>query len=256
MAQHVWSPRRPGVTSRPPSSPTGPTRPRSTARSSRSRRYPPLVFAGEARDLHGRARAGRRRATPSCSRPATAPSRSTTFSAVNIREKLKVILQMAVVLTYSLGRAGREGRAASPASSPSPARSPTERIGDVELPALPRPHRQRRRAHRRGPHARPRAARAGLPPVGVDAEPAAGVHQGRLRRPVPGPRVEPGVRGHQPRGPALRAARRRDRPGAALHAGLRDRPRAEPPAPRGRLLHQPRGAASSATRRRSPARTR
>ena len=35
---------------------------------------------------------------------------STTFSADSIREKLQVILQMAVVLTYSLGRAGREGR--------------------------------------------------------------------------------------------------------------------------------------------------
>ena len=40
----------------------------------------------------------------------------------------------------------------------------------------------------------PERLAAGLPPVGVDAEPAAGVHQGRLRRPRPGPRVEPGVR--------------------------------------------------------------
>ena len=36
--------------------------------------------------------------------------------------------------------------------------------------------------------------------------------------------MEPGVRGVERRGPALRGARRRDRPGAALHEGLRHRP--------------------------------
>ena len=42
---------------------------------------------------------------------------------------------------------------------------------------------------------------------------------------VPGARVEPGVRRVEPGGPALRAARRRDRPGPAVHAGLRHRHR-------------------------------
>ncbi|RPI21250.1 MAG: 3-deoxy-7-phosphoheptulonate synthase, partial [Actinobacteria bacterium] len=55
------------------------------------------------------------------------------FSAVSIREKLRVILQMAIVLTYSAGvpaiKVGRiAGQFAKPRSSP------TERIGDVELP--------------------------------------------------------------------------------------------------------------------------
>ena len=36
--------------------------------------------------------------------------------------------------------------------------------------------------------------------------------------------VEPGVRRLEPRGPALRGHRRRDRPGPAVHAGLRHRP--------------------------------
>ena len=42
--------------------------------------------------------------------------------------------------------------------------------------------------------------------------------------------VEPGVRRAQPRGPPLRAARRRDRPGPALHEGLRRRHRPAQPA--------------------------
>ena len=46
--------------SRRRSSPTGPTRPRSTTRSTELRAMPPLVFAGEARSLQAVARAGRR----------------------------------------------------------------------------------------------------------------------------------------------------------------------------------------------------
>ena len=57
------------------------------------------------------------------------------FSADNIREKLRVILQMAVVLTYSMGvpvvKVGRiAGQFAKPRSSP------TERVGDVDLPSF------------------------------------------------------------------------------------------------------------------------
>ena len=44
----------------------------------RLRRYPPLVFAGEARRLKARAGQGRRRARPSCCRAATAPRASPT----------------------------------------------------------------------------------------------------------------------------------------------------------------------------------
>ena len=36
-----------------------------------------------------------------------------------------------------------------------PRSSPTERVGDVEMPVVPRPHRQRRRANRSGAHPRP-----------------------------------------------------------------------------------------------------
>jgi 3-deoxy-7-phosphoheptulonate synthase len=57
------------------------------------------------------------------------------FNAVNIREKLRVILQMAIVLTYSMGvpvvKIGRmAGQFAKPRSSD------TEKIGDMELPSF------------------------------------------------------------------------------------------------------------------------
>jgi 3-deoxy-7-phosphoheptulonate synthase len=95
---------------------------------------PPLVFAGEARALtdqladvaEGRAfllQAG------DCAESFEA------FSADAIRDKLKVILQMAVVLTYSTGvpviKVGRiAGQFAKPRSSP------VELVGDVEIPSF------------------------------------------------------------------------------------------------------------------------
>ena len=123
-------------------------------------------------------------------------------------------------------------------------------------PVVPRTHRQRPDRIGGRTHPEPGAARAGVPPVGVDPQPAAGLHQGRLRRPVTRPRVDPGVRVVEPRGSAVRAARRRDRPGARVHAGLWHRDRVELEPVRGRRVDVARGARSSATRRRSPGRTR
>ncbi|CAN5220774.1 3-deoxy-7-phosphoheptulonate synthase class II [soil metagenome] len=96
--------------------------------------YPPLVFAGEARALTG-------------SLAAVADGRAfllqagdcaesfDAFSADAIRDKLRLILQMAVVLTYSSGvpvvKVGRiAGQFAKPRSSP------TEWLGDLELPSF------------------------------------------------------------------------------------------------------------------------
>jgi len=95
---------------------------------------PPLVFAGEARTLtkalrsvaEGRAfvlQAG------DCAESFNA------LSADEIRDKLKVILQMAVVLTYGSGvpvvKIGRiAGQFAKPRTSP------TERVGEVEMPSF------------------------------------------------------------------------------------------------------------------------
>ena len=180
--------------SRPSSSPSGPT----TADLDRAlKQIARLSPAGVRRRGPRRCRPRSARsppATPSCCRPATAPRASRTFSADNIREKLRVILQMAVVLTYSLGvpvvKVGRiAGQFAKPRSSPTSSGSATSSCpsfrGHIVNDAAPTAG---------GPRARPRAARAGVPPVGVDAEPAAGLHQGRLRRPRPGPRLDAGVR--------------------------------------------------------------
>jgi 3-deoxy-7-phosphoheptulonate synthase len=96
--------------------------------------YPPLVFAGEARSLQtslGHVAAG----NAFLLQAGDCAESFDDFSAVNIREKLRVILQMAVVLTYSLGvpvvKVGRiAGQFAKPRSSP------FERIGDLELPSF------------------------------------------------------------------------------------------------------------------------
>ena len=95
---------------------------------------PPLVFAGEARALTaqlGEVASGRAFLLQAgdCAESFDA------FSADAIRDKLKVILQMAVVLTYSTGvpviKVGRiAGQFGKPRSSP------IERIGDVDVPSF------------------------------------------------------------------------------------------------------------------------
>ncbi|HEY7105366.1 MAG TPA: 3-deoxy-7-phosphoheptulonate synthase class II [Acidimicrobiia bacterium] len=95
---------------------------------------PPLVFAGEARSLMGAlgdASEGRAFVLQAgdCSESFEA------FSANSIRDKLKIILQMAVVLTYGSGvptvKIGRiAGQFAKPRSSP------TETRDGVELPSF------------------------------------------------------------------------------------------------------------------------
>jgi len=95
---------------------------------------PPLVFAGEARSLT-------QHLERVCNREAfllqagDCAESFDSFSANNIRDKLKVILQMAVVLTYSSGvpalKVGRiAGQFAKPRSQP------TETVDGVELPAF------------------------------------------------------------------------------------------------------------------------
>lgn len=96
--------------------------------------FPPLVFAGEARSLQaalGQVAAG----NAFLLQAGDCAESFEEFSAVNIREKLRVILQMAVVLTYSMGvpvvKVGRmAGQFAKPRSSA------TETIGDLTLPSF------------------------------------------------------------------------------------------------------------------------
>jgi len=96
--------------------------------------FPPLVFAGEARSLQqslAQVAAG----NAFLLQAGDCAESFDEFSAVNIREKLRVILQMAVVLTYSLGvpvvKVGRmAGQFAKPRSQP------FETIGDLVLPVF------------------------------------------------------------------------------------------------------------------------
>ncbi len=95
---------------------------------------PPLVFAGEARSLQtslAQVAAG----NAFLLQAGDCAESFEEFSADSIREKLRVILQMAVVLTYSMGvpvvKVGRmAGQFAKPRSSP------TEMIGDLEIPSF------------------------------------------------------------------------------------------------------------------------
>jgi 3-deoxy-7-phosphoheptulonate synthase len=96
--------------------------------------FPPLVFAGEARSLQaslGQVASG----NAFLLQAGDCAESFEEFSAVNIREKLRVILQMAVMLTYSMGvpvvKVGRiAGQYAKPRSNN------TELVGDIELPVF------------------------------------------------------------------------------------------------------------------------
>ncbi len=96
--------------------------------------YPPLVFAGEARSLQaGLAQVAAGNAF--LLQAGDCAESFEEFSANNIREKLRVILQMAVVLTYSLGvpvmKVGRiAGQFAKPRSAD------FETIGDEQIPSF------------------------------------------------------------------------------------------------------------------------
>ncbi|HEX3794569.1 MAG TPA: 3-deoxy-7-phosphoheptulonate synthase class II [Acidimicrobiales bacterium] len=92
---------------------------------------PPLVFAGEARRLTSQL-AEVANGEAFLLQAGDCAESFAEFSADTIRDKLKIILQMAVALTYAAGvpvvKVGRiAGQFAKPRSSP------TERIGDVEL---------------------------------------------------------------------------------------------------------------------------
>jgi 3-deoxy-7-phosphoheptulonate synthase len=95
---------------------------------------PPLVFAGEARNLQAAlAEVGEGKAF--LLQAGDCAESFDEFSADAIRDKLKVILQMAVVLTYGSGvpvvKVGRiAGQFAKPRSSP------TERVNGLDLPSF------------------------------------------------------------------------------------------------------------------------
>jgi 3-deoxy-7-phosphoheptulonate synthase len=96
-------------------------------------KYPPLVFAGEARDLKRRLGAVARGEAFLLQGGDCAESFA-EFGADNIRDTFRVLLQMAVVLTFAARRpVVKVGRMAGQFAKPRSA--PTERVGDLELPS-------------------------------------------------------------------------------------------------------------------------
>jgi 3-deoxy-7-phosphoheptulonate synthase len=100
----------------------------------RLRSFPPLVFAGEARRLRDELAAVHQGRAFLLQAGDCAESFN-DFTAVGIREKLKIMLQMSAVLTYGAAlpiiKVGRiAGQFVKPRSSP------VERVGDLELPVF------------------------------------------------------------------------------------------------------------------------
>jgi 3-deoxy-7-phosphoheptulonate synthase len=92
---------------------------------------PPLVFAGEARQLTEQL-AQVANGEAFLLQAGDCAESFAEFSADSIRDKLKIILQMAVALTYAAGvPVVKMGRIAGQFAKPRSAN--TERIGDVEL---------------------------------------------------------------------------------------------------------------------------
>ena len=238
VTKPAWTPSS-WRSSRPSTSRSGRARSAPRPRARGSRCVPPLVFAGEARQLKALARARRRgprvpapgrRVRGVVPRPIRGPHprEAEDHAADGGRAHLR---------RHAPGRQGRALR--GPAREGAHVADGRGRGG--RDPLLPRAHDPRRRAHAGGPDPRPRPDGAGLPPRDRDAQPPARVHEGRLRRPHARARVEPGVRRLLAGGPPLRAVRLRDRARAALHGRVRHRPLGGVAAAPGGRLDEPRG---------------
>ena len=163
--------------------------------------FPPLVFAGEARELKKQL-ADVADGDGFLLQGGDCAESFLEHRADNIRDFFRVFLQMAVVLTYAGGqpvvKVGRiAGQFAKPRSSP------TEKKDGVELPSY-------RGDIINGPEFTPEARipdpqrqLEGLPPVGGDAEPDPRLRDRRLCRSRARASVEPGLRRGQPAGPPL-----------------------------------------------------
>ena len=191
--------------------------------------YPPLVFAGECDELQGQLAA----VAQGEAFLLQGGDCAETFDGVtadNVRNKLRVLLQMAVVLTYAASRAGGEGRPDRRAVRQAALlrhRDPRRR----DPAGLPRRRGQRLRLHRRGPRS---PTRSGWCEVyhssAVDAEPGARLRHRRLRRPAPGAHLEHRLRASTRRSAsATRSWPREIDRALTLHGGHRRRPRRVPP---------------------------
>ena len=97
---------------------------------------PPLVFAGEARDAHRRSWPTWREGGRSCSRPATAPSRSTAFSADAHPRQAEGHPADGGGAHLLDRRPGHEGGPHRRPVRQAPLVARSRRVGDVELPSF------------------------------------------------------------------------------------------------------------------------
>ncbi len=180
-----------------------PTRARLAAVEDKLRRYPPLVFAGEARRLKAAlAQVAEGRAF--VLQGGDCAESFADFTANIIRDTFRVLLQMAVVLTFGAGvPVVKLGRMAGQFAKPRSSRHRDDRRRDPAQ--LSRRHHQRPGIHRRGAHPRPGAHGDRLFPVRRHAEPAARLRLRRLCRPARGASLEPGLRRALAAGRALPA---------------------------------------------------
>ena len=210
----------------------------------RPRRARAAAAAGVRRRGPQLRRAARRRsprARPSCSRPATAPSRSRRSRRRDPRQAQDHPADVGGAHLRQR-RADREDR---PHGGPvrQAALRPTETRDGMELPSFRGDIVNDFAFEAGGPPARPAAAAAGLPPVGRDAEP----------RCAPSPRAASPTStqvhawnqefvGASRRGPALRGIAREIERALRFMAACGIDLERRAPAPRGRLLHRHEGA--------------
>ena len=164
-----------------------------------------------------------RGARRSSSRAATARRRSPVSTADAVRDKLKTLLQMAVVLTYAASvPVVKIGRMAGQFAKPRSKLDRVARRGRAALPTAATRSTASTSRPRRAAPTRERLLQA-YHSAAVTLNLCRAFTERRLRRPAPGARLEPGLRRREPGRAALRAARRRDRPRAGVHEGLRRR---------------------------------
>ena len=205
-------------------------------------RFPPLVFAGEARALTADLATGRG------GQGVPAPGR-------RLRRELRRIPSQQH--PRHLPRAAADGGGAdlcveAAGGEARPHGGPVRQAaldadgGDRRRLAtqLPRRQRQRHRLHRGEPQTRSRADDPRLQPVRRHAQPAARLRLGRLCQSATGPPLDARLHGPQPVGGPLPGCCRPDRRCARLHGGLRARSRDRAAVAGHAFLYQPRGAAA------------
>ena len=182
--------------------------------------FPPLVFAGEARELTrklGEAAAGK----AFLLQGGDCAESFAEHHPDNIRDFFRVFLQMAVVLTFAGGspvvKIGRiAGQFAKPRSSP------TETQDGKELPSYRGDIVNDITFDVDAPYTRSRADENGVPAIGCHTQSLARLRNRRLRQSRTGASLDVGLLARQPGGAQISRTCRPYHGDSELHAGLRN----------------------------------